>query len=129
VITTGCNSRSGHSSSLVLPCVTAAAGEYGQPVGPHDGHRDVEYQHRQPVEPCGEQILNRMMAHRGRYIDIGIGMMQYHSPPTVRPICTYQDQPTRSTGIAATLVAEHRAQPLSRRAKPYHPAVIERSHR
>ena len=53
-------------------------------VGNHDGDGDVERQHHQPVKPRGQQILDRMMAHRSGDIDIGIGVMQRVQAPQPR---------------------------------------------
>ena len=50
----------------------------------HDDRWDPERQRRQPVDPGGDQILDRMVAHRGRHIDIGVGIMQRVQPPQKR---------------------------------------------
>jgi hypothetical protein len=59
-------------------------GEHGRRMACRDDRSDTERQHNQPVDRRGDQERDRMVAHRGRYIDIGIGVMKRVQAPQER---------------------------------------------
>src|SRR6516164_8324153 len=51
----------------------------------YDGsHRDIKSEHSKPVNRGAWDVLKRMMAHRCRHVDIGIGMVQRMKAPKER---------------------------------------------
>ena len=50
----------------------------------HDHGGNIEHDHGDPVDPRGQNVLDRMMAHRGRHIDIGIRVVQRMKAPQKR---------------------------------------------
>ena len=76
----------------------------------HNDQGNAERQHRQPVEPRGDQIFDRMMAHRSGDIEIWIGVMQRVKAPEPRH-CVL----TPMHGVMQEIEQQkshHKAQPL-----------------
>ena len=59
-------------------------GENRKAVGQHDNRRNIQHEHSEPIDGRGHNVLDRMVAHRGRHVDIGIRMMQRVKAPEER---------------------------------------------
>jgi len=64
-----------------IAVLDAGHAEDRETVGQYNGCRNVEQDQREPIDPRGEYILDRMVAHRGCHIDIGIRMVQRVKAP------------------------------------------------
>jgi hypothetical protein len=47
----------------------------------HDDRRNIEQDHREPIDRRAEEVFDRVVAHRSRDIDIGIRVMQRVKAP------------------------------------------------
>ena len=60
-----------------------SGGEQRQAMARRGNRGQVEHEHRDPIRGRGEEDLDRVVPHRRRHVDIGIGMVQRVNAPQV----------------------------------------------